>query len=321
VRAVGLDEFGGPDVLHVVSVLEPAPAAAQIRIRVRAAAVNPTDATFRSGGRAANLSGNPPPYIPGMDAAGVVDQLGPDTDGRFSVGDPVIALVIPFGPRGGTYADRIVVDQASVVPAPLHASPYEAATLLLNAVTAHLALEAVQPQPGGPVLVTGSAGGVGGFAIQLATSRGLRVIADASPADATLARELGADTIVPRGDDFADRVKAAVPEGVRSVVDAADLREGAAAALEPGGFLASLKGWAGPSDTGVTVVPISSFGSVTDTALLTAMSDLAGQGVLRLRVRQVLPAEQAAQAHRLLAQRGLRGRVVLDFDRPGGAAE
>ncbi|HEX6518903.1 MAG TPA: alcohol dehydrogenase catalytic domain-containing protein [Streptosporangiaceae bacterium] len=108
-KAVALTQFGGPEVLQVVDLPEPEPGPGEVRIRVQAVAVNPTDMTFRAGGRAAELAGRPAPYVPGMDVAGVVDKLGEDTDGRLTAGDRVIAYVIPFGPRGGTYTEQLVV--------------------------------------------------------------------------------------------------------------------------------------------------------------------------------------------------------------------
>jgi MFS family permease len=136
-KAIGLTEFGGPEVLKVVDLPEPEPGPGEVRIRVHAVAVSPPDSTFRSGGRAAQLADRAAPYIPGMDAAGVVGKLGEDSDGRLAVGDRVIAYVIPFGPHGGSYAEKVVVAAASVVPAPAGAFP-EASTLLLNATTARL---------------------------------------------------------------------------------------------------------------------------------------------------------------------------------------
>ena len=104
-RAIGLTEFGGPEVLKVVELPEPEPGPGEIRIRVHAVGVNPTDITFRAGGRAAQLADRPAPYVPGVDAAGVVDKLGPGSDARLAVGDRVSAFVVPMGPRGGSYAD------------------------------------------------------------------------------------------------------------------------------------------------------------------------------------------------------------------------
>jgi Alcohol dehydrogenase GroES-like domain len=117
-KAIGVMTFGGPEVLHVVELPEPHAGAGEVRIRVHAASVNPTDTLFRAGSQAARLSGRPAPYVPGMDVAGVIDELGADTDNRLKVGDRVVALVIPAGPRGGAYAEYVVVPAPSVVLAP-----------------------------------------------------------------------------------------------------------------------------------------------------------------------------------------------------------
>jgi NADPH:quinone reductase len=142
-KAIGLTEFGGPEVLTIFDLSEPQPGAGEVRIRVHAAAVNPTDITFRRGSRAAQLAGRPTPYISGMDVAGVVDKLGNDTDDRLAVGDAVIAFVVPMGPHGGAYAEQIVVGEASVVHAPRGVGFPEASTLLLNATAARLSLDAL----------------------------------------------------------------------------------------------------------------------------------------------------------------------------------
>ncbi len=179
-KAIGLTEFGGPEVLQVVDLPEPQPGPGEVRIRVHAVAVNPTDITFRSGGRAAQLAYRPPPYVPGMDVAGVVDKLGDGTVGRLAVGDPVIAYVVPMGPHGGTYAEQIVVGEASVVHAPRGFAFPEASTLLLNATTARLSLDALTLPRGTTVAVVGGAGAVGGYAIQLGKADGLTVLTDAA---------------------------------------------------------------------------------------------------------------------------------------------
>ncbi len=132
-RAIAVMEFGGPENLQVLELPLPVPGTGEVRIRVRAAAVNPSDLLFRAGGGQARLLGDrPPPFVPGMDAAGVIDSVGSDTDGRLAVGDRVVALVLASGPRGGAYADEIVVPAASVVHAPKGADFPAASTLLLN---------------------------------------------------------------------------------------------------------------------------------------------------------------------------------------------
>jgi NADPH2:quinone reductase len=315
-KAIGLTEFGGPEVLHIVDLPCPEPGPGEVRIRVHAVAVNPTDLTFRAGGRAEQLAGRIPPYVPGADLAGVVDKAGPGASGRLSAGDRVIALVVPMGPHGGTYAETIVTAEASVVRAPANASDAEAATLLLNGVAARLALDALGLRPGQAVAITGAAGAVGGYAIQLAKARGLVVIADAPPRGADLVRALGADYAVARGDGFTGRVRQLAPGGVPGLIDGANLDAGALGAIADGGAIVTVKGWRGPAGRGITVHPISAFEAATDTALLEELRDLAEDGTITLRVAGVLPARLAAEAHRRLAAGGLRGRIVLDFETP-----
>jgi len=312
-KAIGLTQFGGPEVLRVVELPEPQPGPGEVRIRVQAVAVNPTDVTFRSGGRANQLTDRPPPYVPGVDVAGVIDRLGPGTDGGLAVGDAVIAFVIPMGPHGGTYAEQIVVNNASVIRAPLGASFPAASTLLLNAVTARLSLDALALPPGSTVAITGASGAVGGYATQLAKADGLRVLAVATSSDAALVRSLGADLIVERGDNIADQVRSQLPCGATGLVDGAALDARALPAVADGGGLATLKGWSGPTERGIVIHPISSFGSANDTRLFERLRSQAEQGILRLRVAEVLPAKDAAEAHRRLAAGGVRGRLVLDF--------
>ncbi len=315
-KAIGLTQFGGPEVLQVIDLPEPQPGPGEVRIRVHAVAVNPTDLTFRAGGRAAQLAGRPPPYVPGMDVAGVVDKLGAGTDGRLAAGDSVIAYVIPTGPHRGTYAEQVVVGEASVVPAPRGVAFPEASTLLLNAATARLSLDALALPQGTTVAVVGGAGAVGGYAIQLAKADGLTVLTDAAPADEALVRGLGADVVVDRGDEIGARIRGQLPAGVPGLIDGAALDARALPAVADGGGLVTLKGWTGPGERGIVIHPISSFGSATDTALFDRLRSQAEEGILTLRVADVLPAKEAAEAHRRLAAGGVRGRLVLDFSEP-----
>src|SRR6516162_6627163 len=134
-RAVGVTEFGPPEVLHLVSLPDPEPGPGEVRLRVHAAAVNPTDTVLRSGARAERLKDVPPPHVPGMDAAGVLDAIGDATATELRIGDRVVAIVLPLGPRGA-YAERVVVPAESVVRSPAHSSDAEAATLPTNGLTA-----------------------------------------------------------------------------------------------------------------------------------------------------------------------------------------
>ncbi|MFI2026707.1 NADP-dependent oxidoreductase [Streptomyces buecherae] len=312
-KAIGVDEFGGPEALRALELPEPQAGPGEVRIRVHAAAVNPIDVMLRAGGRPVGMPGRRPPFVPGMDAAGVIDQLGPGADGRLSVGQRVIALVLFVGPGGGAYAEQIVVPAASVVPAPEGASFAEASTLLMNAMTARLALDAVAVPAGGTVAVTGAAGAVGGYAVELATADGLTVIADAAARDVERVRGFGADHIVERGAEVAARVRTLVPDGVPGLVDGSNQTTEVVPAVADGGALASLRGWAGPAGRGVSVHPVMVADALTDTERLDALSRQATDGVLSLHVADVLPADEAAKAHRLLEAGGVRGRLVLDF--------
>ena len=312
-KAIGLTEFGGPEVLKVVDIPEPRPGPREVRIRVHSVPVNPTDLTFRAGGRAAQLADRPPPYVPGMDVAGIVEELGEGTAGRLAVGEEVIAYVIPTGPHGGTYAEQVVVDEASVVPVPRGAGFPEACTLLLNATTARLSLDALALPSGSTVAVVGAAGAVGGYAIQLAKADGLTVLAVAGPSDEALVRKLGADVIVEPGEDIGAQIRVQRPSGAPGLIDGAALDALALPAVADEGGLVTLNGWTGPSERGIVIHPVSSFSSSTDTALFDSLRSQVEEGMLTLRVAEVLPAKEAGEAHRRLAAGGVQGRLILDL--------
>lgn len=309
-KAVGVTKFGGPEALEVLQLPEPQAGPGEVRIRVHAAAVNPTDTGVRAGLRRGGEF--PPPYVPGMDAAGVIDQLGPGVDDRLSIGQRVVALVLPRGSHGA-YAEQIVVPAASVVPAPAGADFPAAATLLMNAMTARLAVDTLALSPGDTLAVTGAAGAFGGYVIQLAKADGLHVIADAKPEDVDLVRELGADDVVERGDGVTERIRELRPAGVPGLADGAVLNERVLPAVADGGTLATVRGWSGPAERGIKVHPVLVSKAATDTAALERLVRQAETGVLTLRVAQVYPAEQAAEAHRRFEAGGVRGRLVLDF--------
>lgn len=312
-KAVGFYDFGDPDVLRVLELPEPQAGPGEVRIRVHAAAVNPTDVLLRTGGHAVRMPDRRPPFIPGMDAAGVIDQLGPGTDERLAVGQRVLAMVLFTGPHGGAYAEQIVVPAASVVPAPAGIGLPAASTLLMNAMTARLALDALATPPGATVAVTGAAGAVGGYAVELAKADGLTVIADAAPHDIDRVRRFGADHIVERGTDVAARIRALAPEGVAGLVDGSMQATQVVPAIADGGTLAELRGWPGPAERDVRVCPVMVTDGITDTEGLNTLSRRAETGTLTLHVADVLPATEAAKAHRMVEAGGLRGRVVLDF--------
>jgi NADPH:quinone reductase len=311
-KAVGVVSFGGPDALEVVELPDPEAGPGEVRIRVHAATVNPTDTGLRSGARAAQLKDIPPPYVPGMDAAGVLDQIGDGVSTTLQLGDHVMAIVVPSGSHGA-YSELIVVPVESVAAVPAGSSDAEASTLPMNGLTTRMALDQLDLKPGQTLGVTGAAGAVGGYAIQLAKTEGLRVVADASPSDEQLVRDLGADLIVARGPEFAAHVRKAVPEGVDGLVDAALLDQLAVPAVRDGGGMATVRGYRGAEERGITFHPVFVRNYARQQAKLAGLRQLAEKGSVTLRVAAVLPAEQAPEAHRRLAAGGTRGRLVLEF--------
>ncbi|WP_328778420.1 NADP-dependent oxidoreductase [Streptomyces canus] len=309
-KAVGFTEFGGPEVLQILELPTPEAGPGEVRIRVHAATVNAVDALQRSG--PARSPDAQPPFVPGMEAAGVVDQIGTGTGTDLSLGDRVMAIVLPDGVHGA-YAEQVVVPVNSVVRAPRGATDAEAASLPMNGLTARLALDTLGLEPGQTLAITGAAGAVGGYAVQLAKADGLHVVADASDQDETLIKELGADVVLRRGAEYPDRVRLEVPEGVDGLVDAASLGALCARAVRDGGRVVTLRGYDGPGERDVVFEPIVVFSYVKEHAKLDQLRQQAEEGRITLRIAKTVPAEQAAEAHRLLAAGGVRGRLILTF--------
>lgn len=310
-KAVGALDFGGPEMLRVVELPEPTePGRGSIRIRVRAAAVNPADIAMRS--RRGPAQPASPPYVFGMDAAGVIEQIGEGTDTHLKVGDEVMAIVIPQGSYGA-YSEQVVVPVESVAPIPVGTTLPEAATLPMNGLTARLALDELALNPGNTLAVTGAAGALGGYTIQLAKSDGLTVIADASEADESLVRKLGADHVIRRGQDFGAQVRAIVPEGADAVLDCALLDDLVVPAVRDGGAIATVRGFQGEAQRGIVFHPVYVPKYARESEKLDRLRRQVEDGQLTLRVAKTFPAEHAADAHRMLEGGGVRGRLVLEF--------
>ncbi|MFF0452746.1 NADP-dependent oxidoreductase [Nocardia africana] len=305
-RAVVVRRVGGPEALEVVRVPTPEPGPRQMRIRVEAAAVNPVDIATRSGALIdAGLMAPREIIGIGWDVAGVVDRVGPGVT-TFAVGQRVIGLRDLLDRSLGAYAEYLVLDADAVAPAPPGIDATEAATLPLNALTAQQALALLDLRPGDTLLVTGAAGAVGGFAVELGVRAGLRVVAQVADTDRAFVRGLGAAWTVPRASaDLAGEIRALVPGGVDGALDGAGLGVHATAAVRNGGAYAGVAG--GPSPLPLRGMRIHQEWIRADG---TALAGLATLG-LTLRVADVLPLERAAEAHERLSAGGVRGRLVL----------
>jgi NADPH:quinone reductase len=311
-RAVGFTEFGDPSVLRIVSLPIPSPGPGQVRVKVVAATVNPTDIAFRQGGRQLP-EGVKPPYVAGMDLAGVIDEAGPDVSREWRRDDRVMAAVSPWVPGGGAQAEYVLVAEDQLARVPDGISLQAAATLPMNGMTVRTALDMLGLRPGQTLAVTGAAGAVGGYAIQLGTHDGLEVVADAAPADEELIRSLGAQHVVPRGSGFVAAVREIYPDGVDALLDAALLGPAALPAVRDGGRLMAVRPFRGETERGIEISLVLVASHLHEGHRLAELADLAAKGTLTLRVAELLGAERAAQAHRRLEAGGVRGRLVLTF--------
>jgi NADPH2:quinone reductase len=307
-RAVGITRSGGPEVLEVIERPVREPRSGEVRIRVRFAAVNPTDIATRMRG-AQDVD---PPWTPGMDLAGTVEAVGEGVS-ELRVGQEVMGVTSPRRADGGAQAELVVIPAASAVPVPDGVSLQAAATLPMNGLTAILGLDMLGLSAGDTLAVAGGAGLLSSYLIPLAKEAGLRVIADARPEDEELVRGYGADVVIERSEDFGAAVRAVEPDGVPAVFDTAVLDAGALGAIRDGGGLAVVRGWQGPSERGITIHSVFVFTVLERTDWLRTLAEMAGDGRIVLRPLETFPPERAAEAQERMDAGGLRGRVLIAF--------
>ncbi|WP_449352469.1 NADP-dependent oxidoreductase [Streptomyces shaanxiensis] len=291
-RAALVRTFGGPEAVEVVETAVPEPGARQIRIKVAGAALNPVDLGVRGG-----FFGGDKELGLGWDVAGTVDAVG--ADAPWSVGDQVVALYHGLTKDLGTHAEYVVVDADAVAQAPVTVDAIHAATLPLNALTAVQALDILELAEGQSLLVTGAAGAVGGFAVQLAARRGVSVTGLAREGDEEFVRSLGAAefTTAPRAG------------GYDAVLDTAVLGEAALEWVRDGGAYVGVRPGAHPGS--VRGVRTASVSVAADGAQLAELVGLVDEGVLTLRVAETYGLDSVADAHARLEKGGVRGRLVL----------
>jgi NADPH:quinone reductase-like Zn-dependent oxidoreductase len=313
-RAIAITEFGGADRLQATELDDPLVGPDSVLIRVRAAGINPVDYKVRQG----NLAGRIPhvfPLIPGWDAAGVVEQVGPAvTD--FGPGDEVYAYCRKDFVRDGTYADLVSVRDYAVGRKPARLSFEEAGGVPLAGLTAlQLLRHAIDVKAGERVLIHAAAGGVGSFAVQIAKNDDAHVIATASAANHDYLRELGADDVIDyTSEDFVAEVRERYPDGIDAVADlvGGEVQERSAEVLAPGrGRIGSVI--APPDDEALRARGLRGhYIFVRPSASgLRVLAALADAGRLRVHLSDVVPLEEAARAHDTLEGGHVRGKIVL----------
>ncbi|MBE09866.1 MAG: alcohol dehydrogenase [Rhodospirillaceae bacterium] len=313
-KAVGLMTHGGPEVLEVLEMPESHAGQGQIRLKVFAAAVNPTDTMARNGSRADQQRADPPPYIPGMDAAGIVDEVGEGVETGVKVGDRVMAMVCPKA-QHGAYREQIVLEARAVVPAPAGTTHVEACTLPMNGLTARQSLDLLNLEAGQTLAVTGAAGAYGGYVIQLAKADGLAVIADAAEKDRMLVESLGADIVVARGDDVADRIRDRFPDGVDGLADGAVLNEKAIPAVKDGGSFTAVRWFIGEPQRDISFTATAVRNYDGEYEKLDKLRQQVEADIVTLRVADTYSPTEASETHRRLEAGGTRGRLVIEFNK------
>ncbi len=297
-KAVLLTAYGPPDVLAWKEVPMPEPGPGQVRIRVMAAGVSPTDLKIRSG--AVRFFAQPPEAVLGFEAAGVVDALGSSVSG-VQEGDEVASLL----PALGGYGEYALA--SSWTPKPPQVSWGDAAALPTSAEAAVGTLKQLGLKGNETLLVLGAAGSVGMIATQLAVARGATVVGAAAPRDHDLLRELGA-VPVEYGPGLADRAREIVPS-VDAALDAAG-KGGLRDAIDLAGGATRVITIADPDAADLGVAFSAGTPDRAPEALDETMPLLAS-GALRLRHQLYVPMPQSAEAHRLLEEGELHEKFVL----------
>lgn len=279
----------------------PEPQAGQVRIKVRAASVNPVD--WKQAARAAPGAR----LIPGRDLSGVIDAVG-DAAGPWKVGEAVIAIA-----TGGSYAEYAIAAVNAVAPKPRRLSFEEAAGMPVVGETAWRALVTIaEVRPGERVLVHGGAGGVGSSAVQVAKARGAYVIATASPAHDAFLRSLGVDEVIDYHKvGFEEKLK-----DIDVVLNTVDAETGARsiAIVRPGGILVSVAGAAPATQCEAAKIRCAVTGIATG-EMLASVSELADQGKFRIHIDRQFPLADAAQALELNRQGHTGGKIILVVSR------
>ena len=302
-RAVRFDGYGGRDVLYVTEVPMPVPGADEVVVAVRAAAINPGEASIRSGAFHSQV----PAVFPsgeGSDLAGVVVALGDAVD-AFAVGDDVLG----YSWTRSSHATHAAVPVSQLIPKPPELSWEVAGSLYVVGCTAYAAVRAVQVQPGDTVAVSAAAGGVGTIVTQLLAHRGAHVLAIASAANAGWLTAHGA-VPVPYGDGLTERLRAAAPDGVDAFIDLFG-PEYLDVAVELGIARDRIETIVAFPRAGELGTKADGSGTASTQEVLSEMTGLVAQGVIEVPIAATYPLDEVAQAYAQLEQRHTRGKIVL----------
>ncbi|WP_165069259.1 quinone oxidoreductase family protein [Marisediminicola senii] len=310
-RIVQYTEFGGPEVLHLVDVPDPQPAAGEVVVAVEAAGLNPLDWKVRA--RIRETGEITTPRRPGFDGAGVIAAVGSDVTG-WSVGDEVV-----IAGATGTYATLLAVDTAHIDPKPASLSFAQGAAIGVPIGTAYQVLRSLGVRAGDVLLIHGGSGAVGQAAIQFATAWGATVIATARRENHQRIAELDAIP-VSYGPGLLERIRDVAPGGVDVVLDGAGTDEALDASfalvadrnrigtIVVGARAAELgiRAWSGGNP-----VPLTEEEQRDRKDAVRVVGDLVGRGRFEIEIGAEYPLDEAVEAHRRSQAGGIRGKIVL----------
>jgi NADPH2:quinone reductase len=302
-RAVRFDEYGGVDVLQVVDVEVPPPAAGQAQVEVRAAGINPGEAAIRSGA----LDAKWPSTFPsgeGSDLAGVVRATGEGVTG-VAVGDEVLG----WSWDRSSHAELVDVPAEQLIPKPPALGWEEAGALYVVGVTAFGAARAVDAAPGDTIAVSAAAGGVGSVLVQLLRVRGAEVLGIASDENRDWLASKGVSQ-VPYGEGLAERLRAAAPDGIDAFIDlhGPEYVELAVELDVAPQRIETIVAWDKAREVGAKMEGSSEASSPEN---LAEMADLVASGKIEVPIAAAYPLERVREAFEELEQRHTRGKIVL----------
>lgn len=303
-RAVRFDRYGDVDVLNVVEVERPAPGPGQVLVAVKAAGLNPGEASIRKG-LMHELWPATFPSGQGSDLAGVVEEVGPDVD-SFSLGDEVLG----WTDQRASHAELVVVPADQLTHKPPGVSWEAAGALFVAGTTAYAAVRAVGAGSGDTVVVSGAAGGVGSLTVQLARLAGAAVIGLAGESNHQWLLEHGAIPVA-YGDGVAGRIREVTDDHVDALIDTFGGGYVALAIEELGVTpqrVDTIIDWAAAEQYGVKTEGTA---AAADVEVLAELIELVDGGQLEVPIARVYPLEEVRDAYRELERRHTRGKIVL----------
>ncbi len=308
-KAIATTDFGAPATL--VEISTPEPGEGEIVVRIASSSINGFDLSVASG-RLKGMMEHRFPVVLGKDFAGTVETIGAGVD-DFAEGDTVFGVLMKPELGDGSFGERVATPAAFAARVPDGVDAATAGALGLAGTAAHDAVEAVEPQHGETVLISGATGGVGIIAVQLLKARGAHVIATASTdEEIAFVRDHGADDVVDYRGNLAAAVGEKQPHGVEAVLHFAGDGAALAALLSPGGRLASTLGLTleqlGRDD--VTLAPIM---ANPVTATLAKLADAAAAGIVRVPVTRTYRLEDVPEGLADFAA-GTLGKLAVRID-------